>query len=76
MKSLTRTRYSLTTCRFTDEEKAKRPQYSFIPFGAGPRNCLGKRFALLETKLVIMELLKQFTFIRAPDTEVGERTIE
>jgi cytochrome P450 len=28
------------------------------------------RFAMLEAKVALMELLKQYTFVRAPDTEV------
>ena len=56
--------------RFTAEEKAKRPQLSHLPFGFGPRSCIGMRFALLEAKIALMELLKRYTFVRAPDTEV------
>ena len=56
--------------RFTAEEKAKRPQLSHMPFGFGPRNCIGMRFALLEAKMALIELLKKYTFVRAPDTEV------
>ena len=56
--------------RFTDEEKAKRPQFCYCPFGSGPRNCIGMRFALLEIKIALIELMKIFTFIKAPDTEV------
>ena len=57
--------------RFTAEERAKRPQLSHLPFGFGPRSCIGMRFALLEAKIALMELLKRYTFVRAPDTEVN-----
>ena len=61
----------LSTDRFTPEEKAKRPQQCYMPFGAGPRSCIGMRFALLEAKIALIELLKRFTFLRAPDTEAS-----
>ena len=59
-----------TFIRFTAEEKAKRPQVCHMPFGSGPRNCIGMRFALLEAKIALIETLKVFTFLQAPDTEV------
>ena len=58
-------------CRFTAEEKAKRPQLSHIPFGFGPRSCIGMRLALLQTKIALIEVLKKYTFIRAPETDVS-----
>ena len=57
-------------CRFTDEEKAKRPQFCYCPFGSGPCNCIGMRFVFLEAKIALIELMKKFTFIKAPETEV------
>ena len=60
----------VTFCRFTSEEKAKRPQLCYMPFGHGPRNCIGMRFAMLEAKLALIEVLRKFSFVRAPDTEV------
>lgn len=56
--------------RFTAEEKASRPPMCHIPFGFGPRSCIGMRLALLETKIALIELLKKYSFVKAPDTEV------
>ena len=58
------------TLRFTAEEKAKRPSLAYMPFGWGPRNCIGMRFALMETKLAFISVLTKYKFVRAPETEV------
>ena len=65
------------TFRFTAEAKANRPQLSHMPFGWGPRNCIGLRFALLETKIALMEILRKYSFARGPETPVcvAERLI-
>ena len=47
---------------------------SHMPFGFGPRSCIGMRLALLQAKIAIIELLKRYTFNRAPETEVSWRT--
>lgn len=53
---------------FSPEAKQKRDPYSFLPFGTGPRQCMGMRLALLEIKQGLMKILQRFKFERAPET--------
>uniref|UniRef100_A0A1B6CG14 Cytochrome P450 n=1 Tax=Clastoptera arizonana TaxID=38151 RepID=A0A1B6CG14_9HEMI len=56
--------------RFNAEEKLNRSPYAFLPFGAGPRNCIGIRFATMTTKLVLAQVLKDFRFNKCSKTAV------
>ncbi|MGH8880398.1 MAG: cytochrome P450 [Stackebrandtia sp.] len=59
--------------RFTAEREAARPRYAWIPFGGGPRACIGQHFSMLESVLALAVMLREYSF-SAVDTEVKVRS--
>ncbi|XP_017867961.1 PREDICTED: cytochrome P450 4e5, mitochondrial-like [Drosophila arizonae] len=55
--------------RFQPErfEQQKPGPFEYLPFSAGPRNCIGQKFALLELKTVISKLVRTFEVLPAVD---------
>lgn len=62
---------SICKSRFTPEAKAARHPFVYLPFGAGPRNCVGMRVAQLEMKMGLARLFHTFSLVTCAETEVG-----
>ncbi|XP_072190990.1 thromboxane-A synthase isoform X1 [Excalfactoria chinensis] len=56
--------------RFTEEAKKERHPFAYLPFGAGPRGCIGRKMGLLETKMTLLRILQMFRFKICPETEI------
>lgn len=56
--------------RFAPEEEAKLPRLAWVPFGAGPRACVGKAFAMIEAKLLLATIAQRFRLELAPNHPV------
>jgi cytochrome P450 len=48
--------------RFLPEHEASRHRYAYLPFGAGPRICLGNHFAYMEAQLALAVILRRYRF--------------
>ncbi len=60
--------------RFAPEEIAGRNNYAYIPFGIGPRQCVGNHFAMLEAMLVIATVMRNFRLDAVPGFTVTPGT--
>lgn len=56
--------------RFSKENKGSIDPYVYMPFGNGPRNCLGMRFALISMKLAVISVLQNFTLQPCEETQI------
>nr|XP_048289419.1 cytochrome P450 3A11-like isoform X1 [Myodes glareolus]XP_048289420.1 cytochrome P450 3A11-like isoform X1 [Myodes glareolus] len=56
--------------RFSKENKGSINPYVYLPFGNGPRNCIGMRFALMNMKLALTKVLQNFSFQPCRETQI------
>ncbi len=56
--------------RFSPERSADRPKYVYLPFGAGPRQCIGNQFALIEAQLSVATLAQRYRLQLVPGHRV------
>ena len=59
--------------RFRKENKKNRPMYAHMPFGGGPRKCIGANMALIQILLVLVSIIRRYDFECADAGEVGIR---
>jgi len=61
--------------RFSPENTRKRNKYAYIPFGAGPRQCIGNNFGLMEAALIMACVLQRFELHSTPGTNVQPQAL-
>lgn len=56
--------------RFTEEAKNSRPSFIYFPFGDGPRICIGSRLGLMQSKLGVIQILKDYELSPCEKTRI------
>ncbi len=57
--------------RFSPEREKALPRFAYIPFGAGPRVCIGNSFAMMEAKLLLATMAKRYHFELDPTQKIA-----
>ena len=57
--------------RWTDDATSARPRHAFLPFGGGPRMCIGEGFAQMEGELLIATIARRWRFELDADQQIA-----
>ncbi len=61
--------------RFHPTKAGSIPRYANLPFGAGPRVCIGAQFAMIEAQMILIQLFQHFKIELEPDQKVKPRAL-
>ena len=61
------------TERFSKANEKLRTPFTYLPFGAGPRGCIGGNYAMLQILMILSDLLRKYDFQLAPGQMIEAR---
>ena len=59
--------------RFTKANEKLHTPFTYLPFGAGPRGCIGGNYAMLQILMILSDLLRKYDFQLAPGQTIEAR---
>ncbi|MCC6893057.1 MAG: cytochrome P450 [Anaerolineae bacterium] len=61
--------------RFSPENEKKIPRYAYLPFGAGPRVCIGNSFAMMEARLILATMVQHADLTLVPGQKIEPKQL-
>ncbi len=61
--------------RFVKENEKQRTPFTYMPFGGGPRVCIGNQYAMLQILMILSMILRRYDFELSPGQEIEERAM-
>ncbi len=61
--------------RFSKENEAQHPPFTYVPFGGGPRGCIGGNYAMLQILMILSTLLRKYDLELPPGQKIEPRAM-